>query len=616
MMMNDARSSISLRKGLSSLLLIVTLGFIFLLLKGYSFGRVDHAYFIPSIYRMADPGYLRGDWYIDTLTFYHYIFKSIYVALLPLVPLTTSFFISYYLALCLYIFGIRKLSYALFNDARPFYFALPMIMVLRLSAIDATALIQDTTFSSMFLANALVICSLAFLFSNDLMRAYLVAGITTVVHVVIGIDLCIILGVYTFIAVVYTKKFTWRCAVLSLFWYSVLVAIPIAISLREAGGGDGASYGFSLIDYIRFRLPHHHILSSFRGSLVEFGLIGAMGIMAFKKSYVRRNVNDVMAIIGIIGAGVVGYALCIEGASFDFCVKFHFYRMSAFISLFACLFVGKYIEEIVRKYHGWVILPLAMACVFAQSPLIAWALLLILTIITQPKNEKFIAGLALAGTLVGWFGFRKIIPAEHMTSLLERLQFVPTTFFIIGVALITSSATYYLIKSRLKTAHYIIPIITLIVVMLSVQLKFGIFSNIHPGLEANDDWRKTCLWIDREMPTAARFIVPPYKEGFSLYAERSSLVDFKNGPWALADVAEWKKRLEALTGIDDLFAQPLKGWRFVPELKKRYSLLEEDAIIEVAREYACDYIIREKEDPLAFEIVHSSDSFIIYKIPK
>jgi hypothetical protein len=616
MMVNDARLSLPLRKGLSSLLLIAILGFVFLLLRGYSFGRADHVCLLPSIYRMADPSFIRGDWYLDTLTYYHFIFKSLYVTLLPLVPLTSSFFISYYVALCLYLFGIRKLSYVFFNDARPFYFALPMIMVLKLSAIDATALIQDTTFTSSFLANALVICSLAFLLSGDLMRAYLVAALTTIVHVIIGVDLFIILGVYLVIAVVQTKKYTWRCTVRPLIWYVILTAIPIAISLREAGGGNGAAYGFSLIDYIRFRIPHHHILSSFRGSLVEFGLIGAMGIVALKKGFLGRKFNDVMVIMGIIGAGVVGYALCIEGAALDCCVKFHFFRMSAFISLFACLFVGKYISEIVQRSRGWVIPLVAMACVFSQSPLIAWVLLLILTIMTQPRNESSIAGMALVGTLVGWFGFKRIIPVEQMTSLFERLQFAPITFFIIGVALVASSAAYYLIKSRFKTAYYLIPAISLVVVMLSLQIKFGALNNIRPDLVANDDWQRTCLWIDREMPETARFIVPPYRDGFSLYAKRSSLVDFKNSPWALADVAGWKERLEAVAGIADLFAQPYRGWRFVPVLRKRYSLLKEDAIIEIAHEYACDYIIREKEDPLTFEIVHSSESFIIYKIPK
>ena len=90
--------------------LIFTGLFLALLLKrGYYFGINNHPMFVPSLYKIARPDFLKGDWYINALVPYHYTFKFIYAKLLNYISLPVLFFISYCIALYLIILGFKKL---------------------------------------------------------------------------------------------------------------------------------------------------------------------------------------------------------------------------------------------------------------------------------------------------------------------------------------------------------------------------------------------------------------------------------------------------------------------------------------------------------------------------
>ena len=165
-----------------------------------------------------------------------------------------------------------------------------------------------------------------------------------------------------------------------------------------------------------------------------------------------------------------------------------------------------------------------------------------------------------------------------------------------------------------RSAAYLIPLLTLVVLTLGTQFDKGIFYNIKLDLTVKNDWQRLCVWVKQNTPPDALFIVPPDLEGYHLYAERILVAEFKSNPWLEKDILEWKERLEALTKTDDLFRLPQKGFALRDYIKERYDSLEAEDVTRLAARYGARYVIFPKPKNLPFSVLYENGRYILFHI--
>lgn len=130
--------------------------------------------------------------------------------------------------------------------------------------------------------------------------------------------------------------------------------------------------------------------------------------------------------------------------------------------------------------------------------------------------------------------------------------------------------------------------IALAAVLALAALGAGWLRHAPPSLavvdeaQAATDWGDVTRWIRRNGP-ANLYVTPPGQIGFTAASDRSTLVEFKINPDGGAGLAEWLRRLDAVTA----HALPQASTRrdVAEELDAAYAKLSPDAFAALARDY-------------------------------
>lgn len=581
-----------------------------ILFKGYSFGEGNQVYFLPSIYDMFGSPTIADSWYMGALRYYHYVFKIVYVWAMRWVALPTLFFVSYCCTMGIFVVGVKKLCSALFKNESTFFYLFPLLVVGKVSGVDATVLFHANGYESLLLANALAVCSVALFFEDRLRASCIVAGVATAVHSVIGINVFLIVIVCFSLWHVRSWRSQWKTFFWGVLCFALVSAGSLAVTFYHLGDQGICSAAFSYVDFVRFRLPHHFVFTSFRGTLVEFGLLTFLGGLAFMQRERSRIDYKVLLFCAVIFLGCLVHGFFVEVIPCDFFVKFHFFRMTIFVALFYFLYVA---QCVVEQQRGVLSCIVGAALLFCGSPLAAVFLMGILMICGARTKVMRGIGIATVGLFVfcGLAGY--VFAAKHCVFLFNRFNVTPLSC-VIALCGSGVGAIVYFLRERAGWRVCWVPLIVIFTVSLFVHAGGGRSLADSLTLRTGGAWQELCVWIREETDPNAGFIVPPYLYGFHLHAQRREFVDFKTGPWKKSDIAEWKSRFELLLGIYDLFAYPEKGWKFVPVMRERYALVTEKTAKIISKNYNIKYIICPKPKVLNFPMIYENSSFRIYDI--
>ena len=589
----------------NDVILITCLSLLFLLIRGYAYGRVNHVSFIPAIYRLADPTFLAGDWYITSLISYHYPFNLFYSTLIHLIKLPILFFISYCLTLMLYIISIKKLSIILFKHNGPFYILFVLLMGWRNYGIEANALIHNNNFEAMFLAPPIAILAIAYFFENKMNKAFIFSAITTIVHILIGVNLFIILILCYIILYIRKPIQSMKKIFIPVLLYLIISSWQLIPALINAFK-RAVDYKQFYINYLWFREPHHFILSTWGIGMIIFGLLCLLGLICLMKKEKGEIDKKSVIFVTIVLIGILIQYIFIEIIPIDFFARFHFYRMSIFVTMIAFMYIANYLYNIIDRSILFFLI--AIIFIFGNDPLFGIMLVLLIELIFKKRYKIlfFLIAVAAILTLTSDFLFIKA------TNYLCMFPFIPVI-----LAVLLGTLLYFLRSIEIKKLKYnivFIPLIILSVFTISTHIKEGLCYNINIHLTPQNKWEKLCFWIKDNTPQEDFFITPPYLYGFHLYAERSLLVDYKVPPVIETDIFEWKKRLEDVFRVDDVFSfrDRFRRYEF---FKERYNSLSEEEIKHLGEKYNADYIIFEKPKQLLFEVQYETKDYIIYKIP-
>ena len=113
--------------------------------------------------------------------------------------------------------------------------------------------------------------------------------------------------------------------------------------------------------------------------------------------------------------------------------------------------------------------------------------------------------------------------------------------------------------------------------------------------QAATDWGDVTRWINRNGPDGL-YVTPPGRIGFTAYSNRSTLVEFKINPDGGAGLAEWLRRLDAVTA----HALPAASTRrdVAEELDAAYARMPTDGFLALARDYGVRTAVVPAASPL------------------
>lgn len=118
---------------------------------------------------------------------------------------------------------------------------------------------------------------------------------------------------------------------------------------------------------------------------------------------------------------------------------------------------------------------------------------------------------------------------------------------------------------------------------------------IRDEAQASTDWADVTRWVRREGP-GGLYVTPPGQIGFTAYSNRSTLVEFKVNPDGGAGLAEWLRRLDAVTAN----ARPPASTRrdVATELDAAYAKLDDEHFRRLARDYGARTAVVAATSPL------------------
>jgi len=597
----------------AALIFLILLSLTFLFYKGYIFGERNHPHFIPSIYKIANPQFLNNDWYINALVPYHYLFKTFYAFLLPFCSLPILFFISYCVTIVIYVTGFKKLSDYIFNSKIPFYFLFPILMTWQVSGIEADLLIHSNTYESSFLANALAIHAIRYFLQNKTKYSFLLAGLITFVHISLGVNLFITFFVAYFLLNRGMFAVAIKSVIFPAFLYLMVSSIPIFVVLSQNNTFDNSSVGNIFIEFVHFRAPHHFILSECRSTIIKFIFITTIGVLSIANKNKTKNDKNVIFFTLTIFAGIFLQYLFTEIIPLDFIAKFHYLRMSIFISLFSLMYLANYLYQSLNENMRSILFSISVGIIFCMSTLVGLTLFLFhyfynkIEIIKINSKAIFIIFCIFSISLI-------FINNEQIMFYLGKFNINLNSISIMLCAIILGIILNFNQKMKISTQY--IPLILLVCVTIYFQIYNRPLYNININLRITSQSKKLFNWIKENSDINDTFISPPYISGFHLYAERRELVNYKSTPYSTNDILEWKRRMEDVLGLDDLYSLPENGWKCLPEIRKKYNEIKEKYIIRIAKKYKIGYIIFEKQKKLTFDRIYKNERFVIYRIPK
>ena len=132
--------------------------------------------------------------------------------------------------------------------------------------------------------------------------------------------------------------------------------------------------------------------------------------------------------------------------------------------------------------------------------------------------------------------------------------------------------------------------------------------------DASRPWDEMARWADASTPASARFITPPYLEGWRCMSRRGTLVEYRDGSamhWDVGFESGWWERLKALH-CDVYYSEDELG----PELAERYLALTPADLVAAADRYDIDYVIMPDtwQEPRGLVPVRSTRSYLAWAV--
>ncbi len=164
----------------------------------------------------------------------------------------------------------------------------------------------------------------------------------------------------------------------------------------------------------------------------------------------------------------------------------------------------------------------------------------------------------------------------------------------------------YLLRAKKFTKRYLMTSIISLILLLGSGPIRG--TTILPRIRKINIFYQNGLmsWLKNNTPNDSLILVPPNFEGTRINAHRSIVINFKVASIEGNSLLEWKKRLEVISGVDDLYKLNSCDFYLAKKLTKLYLKHSPQKVKEIMNIYNADYF-------LTYEKHNNIDNFIADK---
>jgi hypothetical protein len=529
-------------------------------LYGYQVGKSNHTVYLLDALHRLDPKLLANDWFTTSTMQYHGLF-----ALLTEWTLRHGVFYPVFLAG--YALTVIGFQYACWRVVRAIGGSLASyllaMMLYHLSAggtgLGGFQFLQDGAFLPSNLANVAMLMGLAMLLEARIWPGAIWLGLAGMFH----INHAVFAGPLYVVGVLAIPGWRrrWAAAVLGGLVCAALTLVdlgPAFLSLRSHDAGEHLPFQEYVQIFARLRHPHHYYPLAWPMAAIVapiWTLMPASVVLWRASARIPVAARRVLFSTSALLLFATAVAWIFAGVFFvsERLVEMAVFRFSIYYIFFACALTAWGLLD-----SGLVTREIGTAISWAVGPLL-------------------VLGCMIAHT--GVFGaLARGFVSEHAPPLL-----LTAALALAASAVATFRATR--LPSFLWTSSA-----AAVVALGAASVAFG-WTGLNYIPEDDADYIALAHWARENTAQDAIFVVPPNEQSWRLESRRAIIINFKAIPQTTADMPEWKRRMQDVTGVRDL---PSLAGTFTSTLAKLgqvYDARSAEDLAAVARKYHAQYIV-------------------------
>jgi len=541
-------------------------------------------YFLYALHQ-NHPDLFARDWLVTQTANPHPFFSAFIAFFEASGHLTPALFGIRLLQLLLLVWGLLRLSGLFSKDRRS-----AVLLFCFLLFYFSDGLGQETLYSSIVqpadLGKLFFLFSLTFLLEGKLAATGAFLGLTALFDFLSGVEGFILLVIFWLFGE--RKKTVWQMAA-GLFLFLLLASPNLVPLLGNFSFHESAPAADFQKLFFNFRGPHHYRITNFELAHV-FRVLFPLYFLFFTSAGVEdERIRKKIRLYATLLLSLCALAIVsMEWIYLPSLVQFRFLRLSPFLLILGLAALATMlIHETTRGGRiGILLSAVTIASLFLE------------------KDARIF--LPIAAVLVLAWSFRRMAIVSLATvSILGLYLFRGRGWeFVFDFSLGLGLTLLLRLKPSKGSAQAFWALFFLGLPALGFQAIFPNRISFHPIqlappsplFQDNAELREVLEWIRKHTPREAVLLTPPDQDGIRFFSERSIVVDFHANPYGAREVWEWKKRLEAVSGLAELEKWNPTGGNTNAQresLRKGYLKLTASGVESLAGRYGANYFLTE-----------------------
>ncbi len=320
---------------------------LFVLRFGYRYGTGDQVELLPYTLLLQNSSLYEHDFFIQGLNASVPNERTVMAnLLLPFVNHLEIFcFVFQLLSTVVLILGLEKLARRFIQNKYVAWLAILVALI----PLNDFALGNVELYSECFQASGLAVAVIVWAINLFLDRKYLFASAlmsaATFIQLLEGLDVMMVLCAILFISAV-RNEVKWKVFVGFLIIYAFTAGIYLVVVFMQKQVIVGVSNQELFNILFEFRHPHHFIFSAFsKTKLLVFFTLTALSLLFFT---LRSKQLFQLVLIGL--AGVIVYAIAVDGLHSVFIGNFQFYKVTQWMKFLGVVAVFGFAEQYLSSF--------------------------------------------------------------------------------------------------------------------------------------------------------------------------------------------------------------------------------------------------------------------------
>ncbi|MGC4098234.1 MAG: hypothetical protein QM706_14060 [Nitrospira sp.] len=347
--------------------------------------------------------------------------------------------------------------------------------------------------------------------------------------------------------------------------------LPFLLSMMSSENAEKATYIFQFV-----RSPHHYVPSSYMVDFLLFAgwsILGLAGLqlITIENGLRRRFVGLYSALLGV----VIVSTLLTTAVFIPMVSKLFFWRMAPFsVVLSQILFVTGMVSHAFSKKTeaGIRFVTTLLFLLLGYLFILRWY---VYKYGVSSSKTLLLAGMCVS---CGVLFVRK-----YMAARINSVYLTHTAITIACMGMLSLILVY-----EFRSSFY----------------DHSTLLNGYPGKTESELYQ----WV-KTTEESSMFLIPPALDNFRLHGERAIIADWKSTPVDPNGLMEWYKRIQDITGLEDIKSSN--------EVNEAYMHTDMDRVTFLRRKYGITYVVVYRDhNELArrFPEVFKNEKFVVFSL--